>query len=76
MHDCCLAAHLGYDKQRLAEEAANPVLLVTESDRPGTAPTKYLQPEMVRVRPLPLYRDVLFQVRAKVAACHIGIRPN
>lgn len=33
-------AHLGYDKQRLAEEAANPVLLVSESDRPGTAPTK------------------------------------
>ncbi|EFJ43939.1 hypothetical protein VOLCADRAFT_121366 [Volvox carteri f. nagariensis] len=54
-------AHLGYDKQRLAEEAANPVLLVKESDRPGSAPTRYLRPEMVRVRPLPLYRDVLFQ---------------
>ncbi len=35
-----MPAHLGYDKQRLAEEAANPVLLVSESDRPGTAPTK------------------------------------
>ncbi len=43
------------------------MLLVTESDRPGTAPTKYLQPEMVRVRPLPLYRDVLFQVRNAAA---------
>lgn len=26
---------LGWDKQRLAEEAANPVLLVSEADRPG-----------------------------------------
>ncbi|KAG2494686.1 hypothetical protein HYH03_007202 [Edaphochlamys debaryana] len=63
-------AHLGYDKQRLAEEAANPVLLVTEADRPGTAPTKYLKPEMVRVRPLPLYRDVLFQVHDPLEVSH------
>ncbi|KAG2441252.1 hypothetical protein HYH02_010095 [Chlamydomonas schloesseri] len=63
-------AHLGYDKQRLAEEAANPVLLVSESDRPGTAPTKYLRPEMVRVRPLPLYRDVLFQVHHPTELSH------
>nr|ADD85929.2 FAP221 [Chlamydomonas reinhardtii]7SQC_M0 Chain M0, FAP221 [Chlamydomonas reinhardtii]7SQC_M1 Chain M1, FAP221 [Chlamydomonas reinhardtii] len=63
-------AHLGYDKQRLAEEAANPVLLVSESDRPGTAPTKYLRPEMVRVRPLPLYRDVLFQVHHATDLSH------
>lgn len=51
---------LGHDKQRLAEEAANPTLLLTESDRPGTAPTKHLRPEAVRVRPLPLYRECLF----------------
>ncbi|KAG2423826.1 hypothetical protein HXX76_014986 [Chlamydomonas incerta] len=63
-------AHLGYDKQRLAEEAANPVLLVSEADRPGTAPTKYLRPEMVRVRPLPLYRDVLFQVHHATDLSH------
>ncbi|GFR42143.1 hypothetical protein Agub_g2992 [Astrephomene gubernaculifera] len=63
-------AHLGYDKQRLAEEAANPVLLVSESDRPGTAPTKYLRPEMVRVRPLPLYRDVVFQVHVQLDVTH------
>lgn len=51
---------LGWDKQRLAEEAANPVLLVSEADRPGTAPTKHLKPDNVRTRPLPLYRDVNF----------------
>lgn len=49
---------LGWDKQRLAEEAANPVLLVSEADRPGTAPTKHLKPDNVRTRPLPLYRFV------------------
>ena len=36
-------AQLGWDKQRLAEESANPVLLISEADRPGTAPTKYLR---------------------------------
>jgi len=45
-----------WDKQRLAEESANPVLLVSEADRPGTAPTKHLKPDNVRTRPLPLYR--------------------
>ena len=40
LRGCRRAAQLGYDKQRLAEEAANPVLLVGEGDRPGTAPTK------------------------------------
>ncbi|GLI65137.1 hypothetical protein VaNZ11_008595 [Volvox africanus] len=63
-------AHLGYDKQRLAEEAANPVVLVQESDRPGTAPTRYLQPEMVRVRPLPLYRDAMFQPHPPLEVSH------
>lgn len=29
---------------------------VSEADRPGTAPTKYLKPDNVRTRPLPLYR--------------------
>jgi len=53
-------AQLGWDKQRLAEESANPVLLVSEADRPGTAPTKHLKPDNVRTRPLPLYRDVNF----------------
>ncbi|KAF5829844.1 hypothetical protein DUNSADRAFT_15429 [Dunaliella salina] len=53
-------AQLGWDKQRLAEESANPVLLVSEADRPGTAPTKHLKPDNVRTRPLPLYRDINF----------------
>ena len=51
---------VGFDKERLAEESANPVLLVSETDRPGTAPAKHLKPDMVRLRPLPLYRDVNF----------------
>ncbi|GAX85110.1 hypothetical protein CEUSTIGMA_g12530.t1 [Chlamydomonas eustigma] len=63
-------AQVGFDKERLAEESANPVLLVTESDRPGTAPTKHLKPEMVRVRPLPLYRDVNFVNHDPVSAGH------
>ena len=42
------------------------MLLVSQSDRPGTAPAKYLKPEMVRTRPLPLYRDINFMYHGKV----------
>lgn len=64
------AVQVGYDKERLAEESANPVLLVSESDRPGTAPAKHLKPEMVRTRPLPLFRDVNFTYHGPVEMGH------
>ncbi|KAJ9510217.1 hypothetical protein QJQ45_015701 [Haematococcus lacustris] len=63
-------AQLGWDKQRLAEESANPVLLVSEADRPGTAPTKHLKPDNVRTRQLPLYRDINFTFHGSVPASH------
>ena len=46
------------------------MLLVSETDRPGTAPTKHLKPEMVRTRPLPVYRDVNFVNHEAVQAGH------
>ncbi len=46
------------------------MLLAQESDRPGTAPTKHLRPDMVRTRPLPLYRDVNFFLHEPVVAGH------
>eukprot|EP00798_Chlamydomonas_sp_ICE-L_P009095 gene9095-16219_t len=63
-------AQVGRDKERLAEESANPVLLVSESDRPGDAPTNSLKPEMVRTRPLPVYRQVNFPHHQPVGECH------
>ena len=46
------------------------MLLVTESDRPGTAPTNSLKPEMVRTRPLPVYRHVNFTYHGTVETGH------
>ena len=63
-------SQVGFDKNRLAEETANPVLLAQESDRPGTAPAKHLRPDMVRTRPLPLYRDVNFFHHPPVEISH------
>ena len=63
-------SQVGFDKNRLAEETANPVLLAQESDRPGTAPAKHLKPDMVRTRPLPLYRDVNFYHHHPVEISH------
>lgn len=63
-------ASLGHDKTRLAEESANPVLLVHDSDRPGTAPAKHLRPEMVRTQPLPLYRECNFGYHGPVELTH------
>jgi len=61
---------VNFNKQRIAEETANPVLLVSESDRPGEPPTKHLDPAAVRMRPLPLYRDVNFMSHDPVDASH------